>query len=76
MASRAALPASLAVPPKILRLVTQERMSSSDPLVWRGIPGRSRTRRSSVFSLMQPGEKAIEKDVAGFALKDAVEAVA
>ena len=43
------LPASLTVPPEIFRLVTQERISFSEPLVWSGISGRSRTRRSSSF---------------------------
>ena len=45
-ASRHARPVSLRVPPEILRLVTWDRMSFSDPLVWRGISGRSSTTSS------------------------------
>src|ERR1700674_4539247 len=41
--SRQSRPASLLVPALILRLVTWQRMSFSDPLVWSGISGRSST---------------------------------
>ncbi len=44
MMSRASRPLSLTVPPEIFRLVTKVRMSFSEPLVLRGISGRSRTR--------------------------------
>src|SRR5882757_568836 len=46
-ASRQSRPTSLRVPPLTLRLVTWQRMSFSDPLVCRGISGRSSTMSSS-----------------------------
>src|SRR4051812_18585554 len=45
--SRARLPAAERVPPEILRLVTRQRMSLSEPLVCSGISGRSSTTSSS-----------------------------
>src|SRR6266478_4224547 len=46
-ASRQSRPASLRVPPLTLRLVTWQRMSFSEPLVWSGISGRSSTISNS-----------------------------
>ena len=46
-ASRQSRPVSLRVPPLILRLVTWQRMSFSEPLVWSGISGRSSTISNS-----------------------------
>ena len=48
-ASRQSRPASLCVPLLIFRLVTQARMSFSEPLVWSRISGRSSTRSSSAY---------------------------
>ena len=47
--SRACFPASDLVPPEIFRLVTQARMSFSEPLVLSGTSGRSRTTSSSAL---------------------------
>ena len=41
--------ASLRVPPLISRLVTWQRMSFSEPLVWSGISGRSSTISNSAL---------------------------
>ena len=46
-ASRQSRPASLWVPPLILRLMTWQRMSRSEPFVCSGISGRSSTINSS-----------------------------
>src|SRR5271165_6839217 len=48
-ASRQSRPASLRVPPLILRLVTWQRMSFSEPLVLSGISGRSSTLSNSLL---------------------------
>src|SRR6516164_9073965 len=48
-ASRQSRPKLLRVPPEIFRLVTWQRMSFSDPLVCKGMSGRSSTNRSSLF---------------------------
>ena len=50
MVSRAILPASLTVPPEILRLVTTVRMSFSEPLVWSGV---QKEPRSGVIGVEQ-----------------------
>jgi hypothetical protein len=70
-ASRQSRLVSLRVPPLIFRLMMWQRMSFSDPLVWSGISGRSRTRRSSG---VEAGEQAVEGNETGAALEDAMEA--
>ena len=56
-----------------MRLVTQERVSFSEALVWRGIPA---VEHAQEFALSgeQPFEDAVEGGVAGSSLEDAVEA--
>ena len=72
-ASRQSRPGSLRVPPLILRLVTWQRMSFSEPLVWSGISGRSSTISNSGLLACSRCEQAVERGEAGAAAEDAVE---
>src|ERR1700676_1557571 len=52
-ASRQSRPGSLRVPPLSLRLVTWQRMSFSEPLVWSGISGRSKKKQLIAGAALQ-----------------------
>src|SRR5271166_4393911 len=72
-ASRQSRPASLRVPPLILRLVTWQRMSFSEPLVLSGISGRSSTLSKFALVGAQAREQTVEGGEAGPAAEDAIE---